>query len=254
MSSRFPNVYDDEERAGSYAELEFPGTYWLAYRDIPALIDAHVRGTRALDFGCGTGRSTRFLRDLGFDVVGVDIAESMLVRAREKDPDGDYRLVLDDELPGLEPCTFDVILSAFTFDNISEMENKVALLTALRRLLADDGRMVNLVSSPEIYVNEWASFSTKDFSENRDARSGDTVRIVMLDVEDRRPVEDVLCSGEAYAAAYERAGLNTIAIHRPLGQDEEPFDWVSETEISPWVIYVLGRALVRPQAPQPEHL
>ncbi len=253
MSSGFPNVYEDDERAGSYAELEFPGTYWLAYRDIPALLDAHVRGTRALDFGCGTGRSTRFLRDLGFEVVGVDVAESMLARAREKDPDGDYRLVPDDELPGLEPCSFDVILSAFTFDNIPEMENKVALLTALGRLLADDGRMVNLVSSPEIYLNEWASFSTKDFQENRDARSGDTVRIVMLDVEDRRPVEDVLCTGEAYSAAYEQAGLETIAIHRPMGREEEPFDWVSETEISPWVIYVLGRTLARQQSPQPEN-
>jgi len=253
VSSGFPNVYEDDERAGFYAELEFPGTYWLAYRDIPALLDAHVRGTRALDFGCGTGRSTRFLRDLGFEVVGVDVAESMLARAREKDPDGDYRLIPDDELPGLEPCSIDVILSAFTFDNIPEMENKVALLTALGRLLADDGRMVNLVSSPEIYLNEWASFSTKDFQENRDARRGDTVRIVMLDVEDRRPVEDVLCTGEAYSAAYEQAGLETIAIHRPMGREEEPFDWVSETEISPWVIYVLGRTLARQQSPQPEH-
>ena len=241
MSSGFSNVYDDDERADSYAELEFPATYWLAYRDIPGLIDAHVRGARALDFGCGTGRSTRFLRDFGFDVVGVDIAERMLTRARERDPGGDYRLVPDGELPGFEPASFDVILSAFTFDNIPGMENKVTLLKALRLVLAEHGRLVNLVSSPAIYVNEWASFSTQDFPENRDARSGDTVRIVMLDVEDGRPVEDVLCSGEAYAAAYERACLETIAIHRPIGREEEPFDWVSETEISPWVIYVLGQ-------------
>ena len=53
MGSDFSNVYDDDERADSYADLEFPGTYWLAYRDIPALIEAHVQGTRALDFGCG---------------------------------------------------------------------------------------------------------------------------------------------------------------------------------------------------------
>ncbi|MCK5447372.1 MAG: class I SAM-dependent methyltransferase, partial [Gemmatimonadetes bacterium] len=127
MGSDFSNVYDDDERADSYADLEFPGTYWLAYRDIPALIEAHVQGTRALDFGCGTGRSTRFLRDLGFDVVGVDIAESMLARAQERDPDGDYRLVPDTELPGLEPGSFDLILSAFTFDNIPDVEQKVTL-------------------------------------------------------------------------------------------------------------------------------
>ena len=242
MGSDFSNVYDDDERADSYADLEFPGTYWLAYRDIPALIEAHVQGTRALDFGCGTGRSTRFLRDLGFDVVGVDIAESMLARARERDPAGDYRRVPDRELPGLEPGSFDLILSAFTFDNIPDVEQKVTLLTALRRLLAPGGRVVNLVSSPAIYLNEWASFSTRDFPENRDARDGDTVRIVMLDVADSRPVEDVLCTGEAYGTAYKRAGLAPIEVHRPLGGPGEPFEWVRETEVSPWAIYVLERA------------
>jgi len=243
MGSDFSNVYDDDERADSYADLEFPGTYWLAYRDIPALIQAHVQGRRALDFGCGTGRSTRFLRDLGFDVVGVDISERMLARARERDPDGDYRLVPDDgELPGLDPGSFDLVLSAFTFDNIPVIERKVSLLSVLRRLLAPDGRLINLVSSPVIYLNEWASFSTRDFPENRDAGDGDTVRIVMLDVTDSRPVEDVLCSGEAYEDAYARAGLAPIDIHRPLGREDEPFEWVSETDISPWAIYVLERA------------
>ncbi len=48
------------------------------YDDLPALIAEHVLGTRALDFGCGAGRSTRFLRGLGFQTVGVDIAAPML--------------------------------------------------------------------------------------------------------------------------------------------------------------------------------
>ncbi len=71
---KFSNVYEDKARAEAYAKLEFPGTYYLAYRDLPAIIDEHVRGREALDFGCGTGRSTRFLRRLGFGAVGVDIA------------------------------------------------------------------------------------------------------------------------------------------------------------------------------------
>jgi SAM-dependent methyltransferase len=242
MSAEFSNVYDDDERADSYADLEFPGTYWLAYRDIPALVAAHVQGTRALDFGCGTGRSTRFLRDLGFDVVGVDISERMLARARERDPDGDYRKVPDGELPGLDSGSFDLILSVFTFDNVPDFDRKVSLLTALQRLLAPGGRMVNLVSSPVIYLNEWASFSTRDFPENGDARDGDTVRIVMLDVADSRPVEDVLCTEQSYREAYSRAGLAPIEVHRPLGRQDEPFEWVTETEVSPWAVYVLERA------------
>jgi len=63
----FSNVYDDIERANPYATLEFPGTYYLAYRDLPAIVAGHVTGQEALDFGCGAGRSTRFLKKLTSD-------------------------------------------------------------------------------------------------------------------------------------------------------------------------------------------
>ena len=52
----FDNVYGDSERAASYAKLEFPGTYYLAYRDLPEIVNRHVTGIKALDFGCGTGK------------------------------------------------------------------------------------------------------------------------------------------------------------------------------------------------------
>jgi SAM-dependent methyltransferase len=44
-------------------------------------------GSRVLDAGCGTGRVGAHLADLGFDVVGVDVDESMVEVARELRPD-----------------------------------------------------------------------------------------------------------------------------------------------------------------------
>jgi SAM-dependent methyltransferase len=240
MNAEFQNVYDDKGRADAYAKLEFPGTYYLAYRDLPTIIGAHVQGTKALDFGCGAGRSTRFLIELGFTpVVGVDIAEHMVKQARERDPQGEYRQVPDGDLSELGAGSYDLVLSVFTFDNIPTMEKKVALFRSFRDLLKDGGRIVTLVSSPEIYVNEWASFSTKDYPENRTAASGDEVRIVMLDVEDKRPVEDILWTDEDYLEVYRRAGLKRIKTYRPLANQTEPYSWVSETAIAPWAIYVL---------------
>jgi len=104
--------------------------------------------------------------------VRVDIAEPMLAPARERDPEGDYRRVPDGDLTELEGDRYDLILSAFTFDNVQGEEKRIGLLEALRRVLAEEGRVINLVSAPEIYRNEWASFSAKDFPENRLAESG----------------------------------------------------------------------------------
>jgi SAM-dependent methyltransferase len=240
MTEEFRNVYADDARAAAYARLAYPGTYYLAFRDLPGLIARHVPRGRALDFGCGAGRSTRFLRRLGFDAVGVDIAEPMLARARAADPRGDYRRVPDGTLAGVAPGAFDLVLSAFTFDNVPTIDRKTALLGELRERLKPDGCFVNLVSSPEMYTHEWASFSTKDFPENRPARCGEIVRIVMLDVEDRRPVEDILCTRESYREAYAAAGLKVLEVHEPLALEDEPIPWVNETTIAPWTIYVLG--------------
>jgi SAM-dependent methyltransferase len=241
---RFTNVYDDAERAAAYAALDVPGTYFLAYRDLPQIIAGHVAGRRALDFGCGTGRSTRFLARVGFRATGIDIARSMIDQARALDPDGDYRLVPDDDLSTLAGETFDLVLCVFPFDNIPGVPRRESLLHQLASLLGEGGRIVLLGSRPEIYVNEWASFTTRRFPENRRAASGDPVRVIMTDVPDARPVVDFLWRREDYLALYAAADLGLVAHHEPLGQPDEPYPWVSETTIAPWFIDVLGRRTV----------
>jgi SAM-dependent methyltransferase len=238
---RFKNTYADSAHAESYAQLEFANTYYLAYRDVPELLREHVIGSRALDFGCGTGRSTRFLHSLGFLTTGVDIATEMVAKARERDPEGDYRLLHPGDFTPLGAEQFDLVLSMFTFDNIAGRETKINILRDLHGLLKPAGKLVSVVSSPEIYVHEWASFSTKDFPENGTARSGDVVRIVTTDFADRRPTEDILFTDEAYRDVYKEAGLSIIAMHQPLANGDEPYTWINETRIAPWVVYVLSR-------------
>ena len=211
----FVNCYEDAGRAGAYATLEIANTYYLAFRDLPEIFSAHVTGKRSLDFGCGTGRSTRFLRDLGFAVTGADISEDMLRIARATDASGDYRLVPGDDLSTFVGESIDLVLSAFTFDNVPAPE-KISIFTRLGMLLAPRGTIVSVVSAPELYTHEWASFSTKDFPENQVARDGDRVRTVVTDHLDGRPVDDVFCTDAAYRAVYEQAGLRLVRVYRPL--------------------------------------
>lgn len=238
----FVNCYADSTRAEAYAKLEFARTYHLAFRDLPVIFEAHARGNTAVDFGCGTGRSTRFLRRRGFEAVGIDISAQMIEKAKELDPSGDYRVMREGDFSLLESEAYDLVLSAFTFDNIATFEKKTALFRGLRGLLAPEGCIVNVVSSPEIYLHEWASFSTKDFPENRAAQSGDVVRIITTDYDDSRPVEDILWSDASYRDVYRAAGLTPVQRETPLARGDEPYEWVTETRTAPWVIWVLKRA------------
>ena len=239
----FENIYSDQTRAESYSKLEFPNTYYLAYRDLPKIISTHVAGHRAMDFGCGTGRSTRFLKQLGFTVVGVDISNDMLEKAKKLDLTGDYQLVTDCNYSRLGLNQFDLIQSIFTFDNIPGWDNRTNILKGLRDLLKSTGKIICLDSTPELYTNEWASFSTKDFPNNWNARTGDIVRDVMLDVDDRRPVEDIFWTVSDYHKLFSRAGFILECTYKPLGYKNEPFKWKSELHTAPWMIFVLKKKI-----------
>jgi SAM-dependent methyltransferase len=237
----FTNSWGDQFRAVSYSKLEFPNTYYLAYRDLPEIISKHVVGKMAIDFGCGTGRSSRFLKQLGFEVTGIDIAQDMLDIAKKIDINGDYRLVNNGEYCHLRTGQFDLIQSVFTFDNIPGWENRARILVALSDLIKPTGRLICLDSTPELYTNEWASFTTKEFPENWQAKTGDIVRDIMLDVEDSRPVEDIFWTLTDYHKLFDIACLEIEETYKPLGRDNEPYHWVSEMEIAPWMIFVLKK-------------
>jgi ubiquinone/menaquinone biosynthesis C-methylase UbiE len=235
----FHNTYEEARRASAYDELELEGTYYLAFRELPGLLREHVTGKQAVDFGCGTGRSTRFLQQLGFKTVGLDISGEMVTLARERDQEGDYRVIEDGDFSSLANNEFDLVQSAFTFDNIPGHERRIRLFTGLGRLLRLTGRLIAIASTPEIYTNEWVTFSTRDFPDNASARSGDIVRIVVTTSSDNRPVDDIMWTDEDYRTVFGEAGLEIERVERPLGTEDEDIQWVSETRVAPWAIYIL---------------
>lgn len=84
-------------------------------------------GRRVLDLGCGYGRTTVSLKNLGYDVIGADIVERMIETARANHPDMDYRVMDSCALQFLDG-SFDYVL--FSFNGID------CILPEPRRLLA----------------------------------------------------------------------------------------------------------------------
>lgn len=233
------NPYHDPELADLYAGFGYDGTYRLLARDLPELLGRHVAGNRALDFACGAGRSTRLLKRLGFETVGIDVSGEMLKRARRRDRNGAYVLIDEGKFVALTGSRFDLVFSAFPFSSTSSFEKICSILEALKGLLSPAGRLFVIEPTPEFYRNEWLSFTTA-FPGNETARSGQPVRAAFRERPDQ-PVIDYLWNDLDYRRAFETAALVVLESHRPLGQRGDPHGWVNESTIPPWVIYVTAR-------------
>jgi SAM-dependent methyltransferase len=108
-------------------------------------VDAMVpRHARVLDAGCGPGRVSAFLADLGHDVVGVDV-DPALISAAEQAHSGPTWIVAD--LAELDLAAhginegFDVIVSAGNVMPFLAPSTRRRVLERLRRHLRDEGRL-----------------------------------------------------------------------------------------------------------------
>ena len=235
------NQYNDAARADAYAKLGIVNSYYLAYRDLPRLFAKYEVSGSALDYGCGTGRSTRFLRDHGFSVVGVDIADEMIAKAREKDPYGEYHVIVPGDLRNFPDNKFELVLSEMPFDNMSTEDEKVRTLVEMSRVLKPGGMKILVAASRDLYLHEWVSWSSADFPENQNAKSGDPVKVVINDLGDRRIVEDTLWTEEAYQETFLRTPLQLVETIRPTAQPDDEYrcEWISERTHAPFVFFIL---------------
>ncbi|MCY1127250.1 class I SAM-dependent methyltransferase [Frigidibacter sp. RF13] len=230
-------THDYEKQAGAFAELEMQGTQYLAFRDIPTLIAKYAGAVESvLDYGCGAGRSTRFLKRLGYDAIGVDISQDMLEQARSKDEVGQYLHIPSGRLP-FDAAAFDLIFASYVFLEVSRIEEIERILTELKRVLKKHGIIILVTSSTEATEGSWVSLSYA-FPENEKAlQSGDTVKLLIEGVD--VVLYDYFWTEEDYVRAAEDAGLALAKLHKPLGLPDEGIEWRDETKMSPIAIYVL---------------
>lgn len=94
---------------------------------------------KILDIGCGYGRTTVPLVEMGFQVVGIDIVERMIVRARIYRPEIDFRLMSATDLD-FPDNSFDYVLFSYNgLDYIYPESRRHLALQEMFRVLRPDG-------------------------------------------------------------------------------------------------------------------
>ena len=102
-------VYDSGPNAATERDSEV----------VRELLEPLPRG-RALDAACGTGRQSLLLTELGYEVEGVDLNETMLAIARARVPDGHFVQGRLDAIPH-EDASFDVAVCSLALTHIPEL-------------------------------------------------------------------------------------------------------------------------------------
>ena len=143
------NIYDNDAFFSGYSKLprsvegldgapEWP--------NLRAMLPA-MSGLRVVDLGCGFGWFCRWAREAGAaSVLGLDVSENMLARARETTTDKAivYKRA-DLERLALPATSFDLVYSSLT---LHYLENLGALFGEAHRALVPGGRLVFSAEHP----------------------------------------------------------------------------------------------------------
>ena len=150
----------------------------LAFRDLPELFSKYHVGNNALDFGCGVGESTLFLKSQGFNVCGVDINAEMIAIAEKNDPNGEYVHISHAKIP-YKDSIYDLVFASFVLVEMSSLEQIQEVLNETSRVLKNKGFFIAILCSKNLYKYKWKKINT-DFPQNKNLKRGQKVRVEFL--------------------------------------------------------------------------
>ena len=136
------------------------------------LLERVQAGERVLDVGCGEGQFAAELAKAGARVVGVDVAQEPLRRARERDPQLDLRLTAPGRAWELEDASFDAVWAGEVIEHVADT---AAWLSEIRRVLRSGGSLLLSTPAHEPLALLRTALSRRAFARHFDPR-GDHLR------------------------------------------------------------------------------
>ncbi|HLT92776.1 MAG TPA: class I SAM-dependent methyltransferase [Woeseiaceae bacterium] len=115
------------------------------FQSLLKIVDGLPKDAMILDFGCGSGRNTYALLDLGYEnVYGFDIKDYVQLRSPADRSRFRTRLQPDGRLP-YDDATFDLVISDQVFEHVLD---QVSVFRELHRITKPGGRHFHIIPSP----------------------------------------------------------------------------------------------------------
>ena len=141
--------------------------------DAPMRARVEGRGfLRALDVGCGEGRCCGLIQRGGSRTTGIDPTDALLMRAKELDPNGDYRLGRAETME--VDANFDLVVSYLSLIDMPDLAAAIAKMAAALRpggtLLIANLTSFNTAGQPDGWTRDGegvARFSIDHYMDER---------------------------------------------------------------------------------------
>ena len=190
-----------------------PCKHWRGHNCAPRWVTR--AGLDALDLGCGTGRHSLWLAEVGANVTAIDFSEGMLAEAHRKPGTDAIRFLVHDlhrPLPFAD-AAFDLAVSGLVLEHLSDL---VTLFSEARRVLRRGGRFVVSAMHPAMFLRgSQARFS--------DPQSGELVQPGSFDHSISAMVMAAVAARFAISGIHEFAPDAEFALRYPRA--EKYIDW-----------------------------
>ncbi len=207
------------------------------------------KGGRVLDLACGAGRHSVELHGLGYEVIGIDLADESIEEARSLEREG-LEFFVHDMRALYWDSYFDAVLNLFTsFGYFHSAEDDQRTINSVRDALRPGGFFVldflNVRKAVATMVHEEElQREGLHFHISRALRGSvieKRIRVVDGDMEHEFVEEVDALTLEQFSAYFERAGLDLLEVFGSYGM--EPFDEQTSDRLimvtrksSPWEI------------------
>jgi ubiquinone/menaquinone biosynthesis C-methylase UbiE len=154
------NIYDNTEFFEGYSRMRRSVEGLAGAAEWPAMLALlpELKGRRVLDLGCGFGGFCRWAREQGaLEVVGIDVSENMLARAREATKGEAVRYLRADlATVDLPEASFDVVFSSLALHYVEDIS---ALMSKVYRTLKPNGLLIFSIEHPIYMAAEHAEWT-----------------------------------------------------------------------------------------------